>query len=166
MGQPQAAIDRHFSKIIAFFKKAFPASQGKFYTARSTKETIIYLTLASVNNEGKNAFVVSNTWSEAHYNTCYAFIELKEWQKAKYALEQALQLAPRNSRYLAELAYVYQLEKNWQKALKLYEKAESDADISPPESQSQELRRAKRGIGFILIELRQFAAARKKYYEC
>jgi tetratricopeptide (TPR) repeat protein len=58
------------------------------------------------------------------------------------------------------------LEKDWTRAKQAFEKAEDQAPISPDDSRAEELARARRGLGYVFVELGQLDAAEKKYQQC
>jgi tetratricopeptide (TPR) repeat protein len=58
------------------------------------------------------------------------------------------------------------LEKNWTKAKEAFEKAEDQAPTSPDESKAEVLGRARRGLGYVFVELGQLDEAEKKYRQC
>lgn len=82
------------------------------------------------------------------------------------AFEHAIALSPYNSQYISELGNLYQSEKNWPKALERYTAADDGAAFTPESQQIGDSTRAKRGIGYVLIELGRFDEAERKYQEC
>jgi tetratricopeptide (TPR) repeat protein len=68
--------------------------------------------------------------------------------------------------YLSELGSIYKLEKNWPEAKKTFEAAEEHAALSPDDLKASELGLARRGLGYVLVELGQLAEAEKKYQQC
>jgi tetratricopeptide (TPR) repeat protein len=86
--------------------------------------------------------------------------------EAKSAVKLAIELSPFNSRYLSELGEMYQLEKNWPKAKETFEAAEENAGLSPAELKGDELGRARRGLGYVFVELGKLEEAEKKYQQC
>ena len=114
----------------------------------------------------KDAIVLSSTWASAYFLKGYALQELGRIAEAKSALILALELSPWNSLYLSELGSVYKLEKNWKEAKKTFDAAEEHAALSPDELKASELGLARRGQGYVLVELGQLAEAEKKYLQC
>lgn len=96
----------------------------------------------------------------------YALFELDQLDAAKAALGHALHLSPQNSRYLSELGQIHQHRRAWDDARAQYEAAESAAEFSPPEEKLRDLTRAKRGVGFVLIEQGKLDAAEAKFRQC
>jgi len=116
--------------------------------------------------EGRVAHILSDTWSKAYFLKAYALQELKNTTLAKNVLEQALKLSPSNSKYLSEMGHILHIEKNWNRALQIYSSAEKAALFFSPQSKKQkELLRAKRGIGYSLVEMKRLREAEKVYLE-
>ncbi len=133
-------------------------------------------------NRHKDAVALTSMWSEAYYMKAYALYELAvesggyahntqitddtRIAQAKAALARGLSLQPYHARMHAELGQIHQLEKNWNAALAAYTAAEDAAAFSPEEERTADLTRAKRGIGFVLIELGRLKDAERKFREC
>ena len=160
-------------KVIAAFKNHYANSKHRIYCARSSAETLGYLVKAGADmNEGKfdkgkkDAIALSSTWSSAYFVKAYALQELNRIAEAKAVLKLALELSPWNSLYLSELGSIYKLEKNWPEAKKTFEAAEEFASLSPDDLKAAELGLARRGLGYVLVELGKLDEAEKKYLEC
>jgi tetratricopeptide (TPR) repeat protein len=170
--KPQEGI-ANCDKVIARFKSHYANSKEKVYCARSSAETLGYLLQAAaemdkgkVEKGKKNAIVLSSTWATAYFLKGYALQELGRIGDAKAALKLALELSPWSSLYLSELGSIYKLEKNWPEAKKAFETAEEHAALSPEDLKVAELGLARRGLGYVLVELGQLAEAEKKYQQC
>lgn len=170
--KPNVAIEK-CEKVIALFKAHYANSRHKIYCARSQAENFGYLVMAAADmNKGefeagkKDAIVLSSTWAEAYFTEGYAFQDLGRIPDAKAALKLALGLSPWNSHYLSELGSVYRLEKNWKEARKAFETAEEQSALSPDDVKSTELGVARRGLGYVLVELGQLDEAENKYLQC
>ncbi|HKP03437.1 MAG TPA: tetratricopeptide repeat protein [Chthoniobacterales bacterium] len=168
--QPGIAI---CDKVIAAFQAHYGKSKHKIYCARSQTENLAYLvTAAAAMSKGefdkgkKDAICLSSTWANAFYIKGYALQELRRLAEAKAALKRAIEFSPQHSQYLSELGSLYVLEKNWDDAMKTFLAAEDDAAISPDDVRSDELGRARRGIGYVLVELGKLDEAEKKYEQC
>lgn len=97
----------------------------------------------------------------------YASVDLGKLDVAVELLNQALEWSPLNSSYLSELGHIYQTQGNWSLALEKFSLSEDYASSFSPESvKSRELSRAKRGVGFALIELGRLDDTEKKFREC
>jgi len=163
-GDPDSAILNYFNPVIQDYQKIYASTSKRIYTARTEKEHDFYLKLA--NSEQKTAHILSKTWSEAYYLKAYALLEHKWVSDAQVMIKKALKLAPSNSKYLSELGHTYQLQKLWKKALISYTSAEKSAIFFSPKSLHKiELLRAKRGVGYSLIELKELNKAEKVYRE-
>jgi Flp pilus assembly protein TadD len=170
--KPQLAIEK-CDKVIEAFKTHYAKSEHKIYCARSSSENLAYLVMAGANmNNGhfekgkKDAIALSSTWSSAYYMKGWALEELNKMREARTTILQAIELSPFNSHYLNELAYLFMLEKNWPKALETYRAAEEHAALSPDDVKQAELGRARRGMGYVLVELGKLDEAEEKYLEC
>lgn len=170
--QPKEAI-ANCDKVIALFTSHYANSKQRIYCARSSPETLGYLLQAGADmNKGefdkgkKDAIVLSSTWASAYFVKGYALQDLGRIPDAKAALKLALELSPWNSLYLSELGSIYKLEKNWKEAKKTFEAAEEHAGISPDDRKASELALARRGLGYVLVELGQLDDAEKKYLQC
>ena len=153
-----------FDKVIALYEDSFKDEKDKLYSARSKTEMLGYLLQAV--NAGESAKVVSASWARAYYLKGYVLQDLHRIAEAKAALLRAVELAPENSQYLGELGSIYQIERNWPRALDVFQSAASASDYSPPKLKNAELARAWRGMGYVLVELGQLDEAEKWYQKC
>ena len=97
----------------------------------------------------------------------YALSEMGHLSEARSSIERAIALSPENSQYLSELGHIHQLLKEWPKALEYYRKAEMSAEaFSPPSVKAFELGVARRGMGYVLVELGRLDEAEDKYLQC
>ena len=157
-------------KIIGYYESKYPDAKHRWFVARTGQETLAYMAMAAVDMDkgtdkrGASALIVA--WADAYYLKGYALVELRRAEDAKVALEHAIHLSPFNSQYLSELANIYQDEKNWPKAFDLYNEAEAFATFSPLDRERLDTARAKRGQGYVLVELRRLDEAEAKYKEC
>jgi len=158
------AVTKYFDKIIQQCQGFYNNPEQQVYAARDLTETLYYMMQAR--NENKDAIVIDYLCAEAIYYKGYASFDLGELENAKKYLQQALALSPVNSQYRSELGHYYQIKRDWKNALATFQQAEKDAEISPATVKNKELTRAKRGVGYILIELGQFEEAKQKYHEC
>ena len=158
----EEAISENFDKIIARHESG--AGKQQFYCARSMMETVLYSGMAA--QEHRDAIVLTSTWADAYFLKGNVLLDLGRVPEARSSLEKAVKLSPYNARYLSELAYTYELEKDWQKSLDTYKSAEHATLFSPEDQKTDELSRALRGEGYNLTELGQFDEAEAKYTEC
>ncbi|MCX5705785.1 MAG: tetratricopeptide repeat protein [Candidatus Omnitrophica bacterium] len=164
-GKPEEAIIKCFDKVIIDFESKYEGRKERVYCARTPPEKLLYLLMAV--KEKREATAISATWADAYFMKGYALIELGRISEAKQFIEQALVFSPNNSQYLSELGYVYQTEKNWSKSLELFKAAEESAiAYSPEESKKDELGRARRGLGYVFVEMGQLNKAKEKYLQC
>jgi Flp pilus assembly protein TadD len=170
--QPRAGLEK-CEKVIGRFKDHYANREEKVYCARGSTESLGYLLQATADiDKGKfekgkkKAIVLSGTWASAYFMKGYALQDLNRIADAKTALKQALELSPWNSHYLSELGSVYKIEKNWKEAKATFEAAEEHAAVSPDDRKAAELALARRGLGYVLVELGQLDEAEKKYLQC
>jgi tetratricopeptide (TPR) repeat protein len=160
----QAAAIQKCNTVIKAFESYYGNSTQKLFCARTSAETLGVLLKAAVDKT--NAIALSSTWSDAYFMKGYALQDLHRVNEARLLLQQALKLSPLNSQYLAEIGEVYALEKNWPQAEQAYRDAEENAPLAPEDSRADELGRARRGLGYVLVELGKLDEAEKKYQQC
>jgi len=168
----QAAVET-CDKIITSFKTHYADSKHKIYCARTSAENLGYLMKAASDmNKGefekgkKDAIVLSSTWASAYFLKSYALQDLNRIAEAKAAILSALELSPWSCLYLCELGSIYKLEKDWKRAKDVFETAEGQAGLSPDNVKAAELGQARRGVGYVLVELGKLDEAEKKYLQC
>lgn len=182
-GEPERAI-AILDAVIAEYETQYPDGETRWYVARDTKETLAYMVSAATSKDGthKNASALIVMWAEAYYLKGYALVELgtggskiaksmpigdpAHLAPAKKALERGIHLAPYHARMLSELGQIHQLEKDWDNAYRYYAAAEDASAFTPEDEQASDLGRAKRGMGFVLIEQGKLDEAEKKFEEC
>jgi tetratricopeptide (TPR) repeat protein len=164
-GRPKQAIDDYFDPIISRCDAQYKDTKEKVYAARGQKEAIYYMALAVA--VGQKASVVYPLCADALYFKGYANLDLGKIEEAMVLVNRALVWSPVNAMYLSELAHLHQAKREWAKAMEIYEQAEDHAQAFTPEPlRLRELSRAKRGIGFTLIELGKLDEAEAKFLEC
>jgi tetratricopeptide (TPR) repeat protein len=151
-------------QVIASFEAHYGNRKEKFYCARTSAESLGYMLKAAAENT--KAVALSPTWAEAYFNKAYALQDLGRTAEAKSNILLAVELSPWNCKYLCELGSIYKLEKNWLKAKEVFELAEDQAPIGPDEVKAVELGQARRGLGYVLVELGKLDEAEKKYQQC
>ena len=161
-GDKKDAIIHYFNPVLKEYETTYATNSKRIYTARTQEEYDFYSMTAT--NEGKTAHVLSETWSRAYYLKAYTLLELKELNLAEKNIKKALYLSPSNSKYLSELGHIQHIGKQWRKALKSYQLAEKSANFfSPKKLKQKEILRAKRGVGYSYIELKEFKKAEAVY---
>lgn len=160
-------------EIIARFKAYYDSRKEKVYCARTSAESLGYLVKAAAAMDkgefdpGKTkAITLSSIWSNAYFLKAYSLVELGQIADARSAILAAVELSPWNCKYLCELGSIYQLEKNWTKAMETFELAEGQASLGPDDVKAAELGLARRGMGYVLVELGRLGEAEKKYQQC
>lgn len=154
-----------FSTVVAFYEEKFADDEAQLYTARTPQESLYYLMQGAVDK--KSTRLVPREWSDAYQLIGFAYVEQNDYESAKPLFEKAIDMAPMNAIYRAELAHVYQQLRDWEKSKALFELAEQAAEqFSPEPTKMLELTRAKRGVGFSLFEMGDLKGAEQKYKEC
>lgn len=163
----QEAISNHFDPVIAHYEAKHSQEDRQIYCTRSMAEKIGVLAKHANEKPKTGAITVSSLWCDAYFLKAFALIELKRLDEAKSSLEQAISRSPFNSQYLSELGVIYVRERNWPKAMETFQAAEKVSDTATDEKiKKQQLARAKRGIGYVLIELNRLEEAEAQYRLC
>ncbi len=164
-GEFDAALEQYIDPTIAEFQKEYAKRPERIYCARGTVETLLYMTRSAEKNE--SALAVSAAYASAYYLKGYIFVDRGEFPDAFPYLRKAVELSPSNAQFLSELGNLYQSGKQWPQALETFDRAVEGARLlSDKADHSAELRRALRGRGYSLIELRRLDEAEKVYAEC
>jgi tetratricopeptide (TPR) repeat protein len=114
----------------------------------------------------KDTDVLDSTCGDANFFKGFVLVDMGQLDNALVYFEKAVSWSPQNSMYLAELGNLYQLKQNWQQSLEYFKQAEDAAEFSPDNLKTQELLRAKRGVGYNLTELGRLEESEAKYREC
>ncbi|RUO58721.1 tetratricopeptide repeat protein [Pseudidiomarina insulisalsae] len=156
-----SAIDQ----ALALCAKELEGNEQRYYASRGMAESMFYMLMAA--QSGADAVDIDTSCGDALYLRTYISVEQGDIDQAERLIRQALELSPANAMYLAELGHIYHLKRDWKGALDVFTKAESYAlAYSPEHRKVEELGRAKRGMGFSLIELGQLDEAEAKFKEC
>jgi tetratricopeptide (TPR) repeat protein len=75
-------------------------------------------------------------------------------------------MMPQNAQFLSELGHIYQVEKNWDTQIEVFQRAEKAATTLPKENGSANLARAWRGIAFALTEQGKLDESTGYYKKC
>ena len=161
--EPAAAIAK-CDAVIRAYEEHYSGSKQRIFCGRTPEERLGEMLKAAVDKS--NALALSSTWAEAGFMKAYALQDLGRLDEAKATLQQALKLSPFNAQYLAELGGLHSHEKNWVRAEQLYRDAEDNASLSPPSARAEDLARARRGLGYVFVELGRLDEAEKKYEQC
>lgn len=163
---PKKAI-RELDLAIARCQRDYPPDGPVVFASRGPTETIYYLLTAAAEEESRDTITIGPACAEALYLKGYAMLDLGEVEQAHTLVAQAIAMAPVNSRFLSELGHIYHTKREWEKALAAFVRAEEAAEtFSPDDVKELELSRAKRGVGYSLIELGRLDEAESKFNEC
>jgi tetratricopeptide (TPR) repeat protein len=160
-GNREAAIRDYYDPVIAYYEGAYNDQHKHYFSARSAPEALLYALDGAKTKT--DTIVVSPNWVEAHFMKGFAFVDLGQLNAALAEFETALKLAPANSQVRAELGSLFTREKDYSKALETYQRAEQDAELSPPEAKTLDRVRAYHGLGYAYTELGQWDDAEKMY---
>lgn len=137
----------------------------KIYTSRTTAESLMYSVLPS--NKNESIEVVDTVCSDSYYIRSSIALNTGRIRDAEFLLKKAVDMAPMNAMYLSALGHLYQVKRDWSQAVDYFTQAENAAPTySPDVLKASEFVRAKRGIGFNLIQLGKLNEAEEKYKEC
>ena len=150
--------------VINAYKAQYGGIKQRIFCGRTPEERLLEMLKAAVDKN--NAVALSSTWADAYFMKAYALQDLHRLGDARATLQQALKMSPFNAQYLSEMGEIYALEKNWFKAEQLYREAEDNAPLSPSISRTDDLAKARRGLGYVLVELGKLDEAAKKYQQC
>ncbi len=159
----------YFDKAIEQCKDQYYSEGKQIFAARSQTELLYYLMFYGLTGlAGDNeVIVIEPSCAEALYHKGFTQLELGQIDSAINYHKKAIAMSPLNSKFLSELGHIYHLQKDWKNALDIFTESENYAGIySPPEVRQQELLRAKRGMGYSLIETGALEKAKTKYEEC
>lgn len=101
---------------------------------------------------------------EALFLRAFALTELGRRADAVEALEQLVALAPRSPRYMVELAFAYRKAGQKDKALDTYRRATVEAAQGGEDAQRYRAA-ALRGVGYMLVDRGDLAAAEQAYHD-
>lgn len=159
----QASIE--FDEAIKHCEIRYPAAGKRLYTSRTTAESLMYAVLSSSKDE--TVEVVDIVCSDAYYLRGFTALNTGRVRDAEGYLQKAVSMAPVNAMYLSALGHIYQVRGDWNQAVHYFTQAEEAAQTYSPELiRISEFSRAKRGVGFNLIQLGKLNEAEVKYREC
>jgi Tfp pilus assembly protein PilF len=154
-----------FDEAIKLCETQYPADGKKIYTSRTTAESLMY-SIQSTNNK-ESAEVVDTLCSDAYYIRGSIALNTGRIRDAEFLIKKAVSMAPMNSMYLSALGHIYQVRREWNLAVDYFTQAEAAAPTYSPDAlKANEYVRAKRGVGFNLIQLGKLNEAEVKYKEC
>lgn len=154
-----------FDEAIKHCEVKYPADGKKIYTSRTTAESLMYAVLSTSKDESVE--VIDTVCSDAYYLRGFTAMNTGRLRDAEGYLHKAVSMAPVNAMYLSALGHIYQVKRDWTQAVDYFTLAEDAAQTYSPEIiRVSEFSRAKRGIGFNLIQLGKLNEAEIKYKEC
>lgn len=163
-GQIMAAIDGPLNDIVHKYEAQYGAHPKDIYSARGMADAVLYAGLGA--SQKRNVQVLGPAWAQAYWARGYAYGEMARYDDEEVELGKALALAPYDAQYNNELGYVMIQKRDWNKALSLYEKGETYAQITMGDDAAFGQCAALRGQGYALVELHRLGEAEAKYREC
>lgn len=151
-------------KLMALHEGIAAQQTGLIYSADNPQLALAYALMGAT--EKKSVVVMGRSWAVAPFAKGFVLIDLGRRDEALPYLKRAVALSPLSSQYLAELAEWYKGARDWDQVLDLFRKAEAATTHSSPEVKQRDLMRAKRGVGFALIEKGQLDEAATIFREC
>lgn len=158
------ALRTRIDPLIEEFQNRYGKEKRRIYATNSSTETLFYLVQSAADKQ--DAIAVDGAYALAYFIKGYVLIDQNDTKGAMPFLEKACALSPSNPQFLNELANVFQNRKAWPQALDLYEKALKDAKLFEPAGSTNFERRALRGKGYVLVELKRFKESEDCYLEC
>jgi tetratricopeptide (TPR) repeat protein len=150
--------------LIATLDKRYDDDSKLQFCASSGSETIFYATLGAT--AGKDAIVYDSSWCTAIFLKGFALIDLGRRAEARPYLERAVELAPYNAHFLAEMGEFHKMERDWPHSYELFSRAAGAAEMAPEDVRSQRRGRAWRGMGFAKIEMGELDDAEALMRKC
>lgn len=166
-GNVKRAIDGPLATANASCDRKFVNTDKRYFVARDPAETLLLLTMAIATDDKKDAVVIDTVCPDVFFMTGYAYVDLGKIDESMVYINKAIAMSPFNSQYLSELGHLYQTQRKFDQALKAFQQSEDAAEKWSPEPiKKDELARAKRGVGYNLIELHRLDEAEAKFKEC
>jgi tetratricopeptide (TPR) repeat protein len=114
----------------------------------------------------KRAAVAVAPWvCEVVFLKGFVLIDLNRRAEAEPYLRRVTELDPTNAHYLNEYAEWWKIERQWQKSYDLFAASAAMAPLQAEDVRATRHARAKRGMGFALIELDQLDEAERQFNE-
>jgi len=172
-GKIQEAIDGPLTDVVTRLEKQYANSPDQVYSPRGPALRADYAALEAGDKKhpghGKRIVNIGPSWAMAYWARGYGYSDLGRYAEAEVELNKALQLSPKDSQFLGELAFVAQRENRYDDSFKLYRAAIRNIDLmdtwKDPEK-NDFLCRAYGGQGFDLLQLKRYDEADKAYQNC
>jgi len=161
-GDPARALAT-VEPVVASLEKEYSDEKRHIFCSQTAEQDGYYLTTAD--GGADNVRLVTVTWCQALYVKAFALVDLDRLDDAQSAFERLVTFAPKHSRYLNELAYVFLKKKDWKHSIEAYANAEAAASFTP-ERRDYERCVSFRGIGYDLVELGRLDDAEAAYRKC
>jgi tetratricopeptide (TPR) repeat protein len=151
---------RYADQVIEYYESSYKGALQRVYSAENSAQAEVYAALPGP----QPVEVIDGLWAAAWFMKGWSLEGLKRFPEARTALETAIALSPSNSQYLSELAYTYQVDHAYDKALPLFVKATQAAEQArDPATNTVNLTRAWRGQAYCLVEQGKWDEAETLY---
>lgn len=152
-----SAIQR-FDRIIGDYDTTYRSRGDKLYLSFLSLEEFLAFVKGEPPPE-REVVWLHPYYSQAHYYKGYALVQLEKTREAIHEIQRAIELNPMHGPFYLELAYIHARQRDFDRALSLYQNA-LDRDFFPQKSATAA---AYRGIGYIYIESNMLAEAVRMY---
>lgn len=150
---------------IQEFESIASSEKRRIYSVAGELETLGCLTKAA--EAKQEAVALEGKYAQAYFLRGYIAVERKDYGAGLKNVGKAVELSPINPHYLSEMGFLVSLSKDYERAIVLYERAITGAELLFGDDKiADEKRRAMRGKGYCLIELGRLDEATKLYVEC
>jgi tetratricopeptide (TPR) repeat protein len=153
-----AGAIQKFDRIIGDYDSTYRSRGDKLYLSFLSLEEFLAFVKGEPAPE-REVVWLHPYYSQAHYYKGYALVQLEKTREAIAEIQRAIELNPMHGPFYLELAYIHARQRDFDRALSLYQKA-LECDFFPQKSATAA---AYRGIGYIYIESNMLAEAVRMY---
>jgi len=165
-GQILAAVNGPINAVINKYEAQYGQYPKDIYSARGTTDALMYAAMGAKDKANHNIVVLGPAWAMAYWARGYAYGEMNRYDDEQVELVKALALAPFDSQYNNELAFVLMQKRDWNGALAHYQTGQEYAPLTATDAAIPLQCSALRGQGYVLVELHRLDEAEAKYREC
>jgi tetratricopeptide (TPR) repeat protein len=153
-----ASAIQKFDRIIGDYDSTYRSRGDKLYLSFLSLEEFLAFVKGEPPPE-REVVWLHPYYSQAHYYKGYALVQLEKTREAIHEIQRAIELNPMHGPFYLELAYIHARQRDFDRALQLYQSA-LERDYFPQKSATAA---AYRGIGYIYIESNMLAEAVRMY---
>ncbi|MEK7863991.1 MAG: tetratricopeptide repeat protein, partial [Chloroflexota bacterium] len=151
------AIEK-FDRIITDYDDTYGHRSDKLFLSFLSREEFLAFVKGQPPPE-REVVWLHPYYSQAHYYKGYALVQLERTPEACAEIQRAIDLNPMHGPFYLELAYIHARQRDFDRALQLYNNA-LERDYFPAKSATAA---AYRGIGYIYIESGMLSEAVRMY---